>query len=168
MYRLAHRRPREHEMWGCAGGPPSEMEVDDRRVIAEYSIRCAPWGSFRSAQERRRSYYRFEQAYWATMIHEYGHQYEDFKGRDQTKEMAELERRAKATTLPKDVDPASVTRKAFAHYCELRGAQELYPDHYRRMIVDSERRDAAKSDAHREALVLAVGLLKDRAGATRP
>ena len=53
VYRLPHRRPREHEMWGCAGGPPSEMEVEDRRIVAEYSIRCAPWGAFRRAYPER-------------------------------------------------------------------------------------------------------------------
>ncbi|MBI2386878.1 MAG: hypothetical protein HYV14_12855 [Elusimicrobia bacterium] len=160
VYRLPHRRPQEHEMWGCAGGPPSVMEVDDRRIVAEYSIRCAPWGSFRRAQTRKRSYYRFEQAYLATMIHEYGHQYEEQKRLDPTPLMASVQSLSRSAAVPKEVERESMQREAFAQACELIGAKERYPDHYRRMVADAKGRSPSKTDGHREALVLAVDMLE--------
>lgn len=159
VYRLPHRCPPEHEMWGCAGGPPSVMEVEDRRIVAEYSIRCAPWGSFRRAQARKRSYYRFEEAYLATMIHEYGHQYEEMKRPDPTPLMAEASRLAAAAVLPAEVEREEMRREAFAQACELLGSRERHPAHYRRMVRDAEAK-VPKSDGHREALVLAVGMLE--------
>lgn len=160
VYRLPHRRPAEHEMWGCAGGPPSVMEVDDRRIIAEYSIRCAPWGSFRRAQIRKHSYYRFEQAYLATMIHEYGHQYEEMKRMDPTPLMETVRRLSQSVSIAKEVERGSMQREAFAQACELIGAKERYPDHYRRMVSDAKAPPPSKSDGHREALVLAVSMLE--------
>ncbi|MEK7859522.1 MAG: hypothetical protein AAB320_10330 [Elusimicrobiota bacterium] len=159
VYRLPHRRPQEHEMWGCAGGPPSVMEVDDRRIIAEYSIRCAPWGSFRRAQIRKRSYYRFEQAYLATMIHEYGHQYEEMRRMDPTPLMETVWRLSRSVPIAKAVERESMQREAFAQACELIGAKDRYPDHYRRLVADAKGPPPSKSDGHREALILAVDML---------
>jgi len=167
VYRLPHRRPKEHEMWGCAGGPPSEMDVDDRRIIAEYGIRCAPWGSFRRAQTRKRSYYRFKQAYLATVIHEYGHQYEELKRWDPTPLMVSVQSLSHSVTIPKEVERGSMQREAFAQACELIGAKKLYPNHYRRMVADAKGRPPLKSNGHREALILAVDML-EKGSASEP
>lgn len=168
VYRLAHRRPLEHEMWGCAGGPPSVMEVDDRRIVAEYSIRCAPWGSFRRAQTRNHTYYRFRDAYLATLIHEYGHQYEELKRLDPPPLLEEVRRRSASAVLPKEVERGDMQREAFAQACELIGSRERYPAHYRRLVADAKTK-VTKSDGHREALVVAVEMLgaRDREEARR-
>lgn len=157
VYRVPHRRPLEHEMWGCAAGPPSAMEVEDRRIIAEHSLRCAPWGSFRRAQERKGGIYRFEEAYLATLLHEYGHLYEDMKGRDPTPLMSEGRRRASEARLPEKVEREAVARELFAQLCELKGSKELYPAHHRRLLEDA-RRPATREHAHGQALILAAGL----------
>ena len=54
-----------------------------------------------------------------------------------------------------------MTREVFAQFCELKGARELYPDHYLRMAAEAERRHPSKRDGHHEALVLAADMLKD-------
>jgi hypothetical protein len=160
VYTLKHRKPPEHEMWGCAGGPPSVMEVEDRRIVAEYSVRCAPWGSFKKAQERKKNYYRFAEAYWATLLHEYGHQYEAMKEQDPTTEMIELRRRAKELPLPEGVDRALMTREAFAEYVELIGSKKLYPKHYKRMCADALAKSRPDEHGHHEALTIAYWLHK--------
>ncbi len=160
VYRLPHRRPQEHEMWGCAGGPPTEMEMEDRRIIAEYSIRCSPWGSFEEAQKRKNSYYRFAPAYLATMIHEYGHQYEDYQARNPTPLMEDTLARAKTAEIAKGVPKEAMIRELFATVAELIGAKQLYPEHFQRMLDDARGPGPKTSDGHREALVLAVSVVE--------
>lgn len=157
VYRVRHRRPPEHETWGCASGPPTTMEVDDRRIIAERSIRCAPWGSFKRAQERKRSLYRFREAYLATLLHEFGHQYEDKKAMDPTPPMGEGWKRAEEAKLPASLDRSAVRREVFAELCEVRGSRLLYPAHAARL--EKELAASKTRTEHDEALAIALDML---------
>lgn len=155
VYRFPHRRrPVEHEMWGCAAGLPDAIEVEDRRILAERSIRCAPWGSFRRAQERKRGIYRFREGYLATLIHEHGHVYEEFKSMDPSPLMTAGADKARDAALPEGIDREEMSREVFAQACELLGSRELYPDHYARLLKEKRR-----GDAHAIALGIALDLV---------
>lgn len=161
VYRFAHGgTPREHELWGCRAGGPSVLKAEDKRVLAERVVRCAPWGTFRAQQLRRRSNYATEDGYLATMIHEFGHAYEYMHWTAPTAEMVEIRRRVAARALPDGVDRESASSEGFAQYCELKGAKTLYPAQYARLMAAAER--AKGGDAHDVGLKVAADLLSGR------
>lgn len=163
VYRLPHdERPPEHEMWGCAAGPPRLFPVLERRVISERAIRCSPWGSFRRQQEKTNSIYRFEEGYLATLIHEFGHAYEQMLERAPTDDMREIRRRVRALKAPAHVDLGRAEAEAFAQWCELRGARALYPEQYRRLMKEAglDRKDT--EFGHAAGLRAAAEMLKAR------
>lgn len=162
VYELSHRRPEEHEMWGCAAGPPSALEVADRRIISEYSVRCAPWGAFRQAQERMHRIYRHKDAYLATVIHEFGHVYAEMRASDPTPEMDSLRRRVARAKLPEGMAREAVAQEAYAEWAELAGSRMLYPDHFERLVRSLS--EGRARDPHQEALAVAYAQLREAAG----
>ena len=93
------------------------------------------------------------------MIHEYGHQYEGMRRMDPTPLMETVWRLSRSVPIAKEVERESMRREAFAQACELIGAKDRYPDHYRRLVADAKGPPPSKSDGHREALILAVDML---------
>lgn len=161
VYRLPHEdRPKEHEMWGCRAGPPDAFPPWERRVVAERTIRCAPWGSFRRRQEQTKSNYRFEVGYLATLIHEFGHAYEDMRRMDPDDDMLEIRRRVKEAAEASNLDVASAQAEAYAQWCELRGARALYPAQFRRLM--KQARDPREKGEHALGLRVAAELLAAR------
>lgn len=165
VYRVAHdERPPEHEMWGCAAGPPKLFPVLERRVITERAIRCAPWGSFRARQEKSKTIYRFEEGYLATLIHEFGHVYEDMRSTSPTDDMLEIRRRVRAVELPPAVDRKRAMAEAFAQWCELLGARELYPAQFRRLMKEARREREDTDYGHAAGLRAAAEMADARFG----
>lgn len=163
VYRLPHEeRPPEHEMWGCASGLPKVFPVLERRVVSEFVIRCAPWGSFRRKQERVKSIYRFEDGYLATLLHEFGHAHEQILARAPTEDMLEIRRRVRALKVAPTVDLARAEAEAYAQWCELRGARALYPAQYRRLIKKAARDRKDTEFGHAAGLRAAAEMLKAR------
>jgi hypothetical protein len=165
VYRLPHdERPPEHEMWGCAAGPPQLFPVLERRVITERAIRCAPWGTFRRQQEKLKTNYRFEEGYLATLIHEFGHSYEDMRQMDPTEDMQEIRRRLRAVKLARKVNREWAEREAYAQWCELQGARILYPQQFRRLMEQANRARKETEYGHTAGLRVAADLIEARAG----
>ena len=163
VYRLPHgARPPESEMWGCAAGPPQLFPVHERRVISERAIRCAPCGSFRRKQEEVKSDYRFEEGYLATLIHEFGHTYEQMLEQAPNEHMLEIRRRVRAMKLGPHVDVERAEAEAFAQWCELRGARALYPKQYRRLLKQAGVGRKDSEDGHFAGLRAAAEMLKER------
>ncbi|MDD5302871.1 MAG: hypothetical protein PHS14_07135 [Elusimicrobia bacterium] len=163
VYRLPHdERPPEHEMWGCAAGPPQLFPVLERRVIAERAIRCSPWGTFRRKQEEKKTIYRFEEGYLATLIHEFGHAYEDMREMDPTEDMREIRRRVRAVKLAPKVNREWAEREAYAQWCELRGARALYPGQFRRLMEQAKSARKDTEYGHAAGLRVAADMLEAR------
>lgn len=134
IYRVPVGRPvQEHEMAICnaSAGPAS---VDVLRAVTERTLACAPWGSFRRIQTQRRSIYRFIEGYWASMIHEYGHEYDDLRTSDPSPEMSAIDALIAAAKLSPGTDRGRAADEGFASWCELEAARTLYPAHYRRLM----------------------------------
>lgn len=123
----------EREMARCAesAGPAS---VDVLRVVTERSFACAPWGTFGRIQKERRSLYRFVEGYWASMIHEYGHEYRALLQADPTPEMGAIDALVAAERLTPGTDPGRAADEArrprghddfFGHDAGLRAEADL-------------------------------------------
>lgn len=146
VYRIArHDRPEEHEMAICAGGVEFMRHTDVRSLMGELYFACAGWGSFRRIQKERRSIYQYVEGYRSSIVHEYGHQYQEMTRANPTSEMIEIQRRIDAMKLADHVSAESAVREGFATWCELKGAKKLYPVQYRRMlgVLKRSRRDDA-------------------------
>lgn len=138
VYRVAHRRrPTEREMARCAGGVGSVPEDLWTRLPRRW-FACAAWGAFGRIQAGRRSDYRFEEGYLATVAHELGHLYQRHRF-DEEPVMRALDRRLAATALDAGVDPKRASSEAFASWAEGAAARELYPAHWRRMKESAAR-----------------------------
>lgn len=162
VYRIAHGgTPLEHESWGCRAGHPSVSQVEHKRIMAERVVRCAPWGTFRRRQEARRSDYATEEGYLATMIHEFGHAYEDMRWRAPTPAMTAIRERVGALEGVEGLDRGSILSEAFAQYCELAGARRLYPAQYRRLMKTA--RGGKDRGEHGVGLRVAAEVLRDAA-----
>ncbi len=164
VYRAPHRRkPTEREMAKCSGGlgsvPEALWTALPRRWFA-----CSVWGAFGRVQAERRSIYRFEQGYLATVTHELGHQYHHNRF-DADEVMLDLERRIKMMTLDPVVDPQKAWGEAYAAWAEGMAARELYPAHWKRMKerAASGRRDDAWG--HEAGLRAAVARIEEEAAA---
>jgi hypothetical protein len=168
VYRVAHHsRPEEHEMWGCAGGL-TVLSSDLRLPMGELYFACSPWGAFRRAQERRRSIYRFAEGYWASIIHEYGHQYQARMAANPTPVMAEIETKIESMKLDEPTSAYSAIREGFATWCELQGARLLYPEQYRRMMAEVKRFRRDDPAGHEAGLTAASAVIEnDEAKARR-
>lgn len=146
VYRVpVEGRPEAHEMAICMGGlGPASVEV--KRIVTERSYACAPWGMFARIQRIRRSDYRFQEGYWASMIHEYGHQYQDKLAADPSPEMTSIERAIAAAELPAGTDRGKAAGEGYATWCELAASRTLYPGHFRRLM------ERAREHAHDDDL----------------
>lgn len=161
VYRLPlDERPPEHELWGCRAGPPKLFPVLERRVVSEHVIRCAPWGAFRRRQSERKTNYRFEEAYLATLIHEFGHIHEDMLERRPTADMLEIRRRVAALSMGEKFDVEYAKKEAYAQWCELLGARDLYPAQFRRLLKQAA--DNKSGSEHAAGLRAAAQMLDSR------
>ena len=161
VYRVAHHaRPEEHEMMGCAGGAAFVKDADYRPAMSELYFACAGWGSFERVQKERRSIYRFVEGYRASIIHEYGHQYQALWEGHPTPEMLDIQLRIDAMKLPEHVNAESAAHEGFAIWCELQGAKKLYPAQYRRMLDDLKRSRRDDAWGHTAGLAAAAAMME--------
>ncbi|MCR4297101.1 MAG: hypothetical protein NUW21_16335 [Elusimicrobia bacterium] len=168
VYRVAHHsRPEEHEMWGCAGGL-TVLSRENHGAMSELYFACSPWGSFGSVQKTRRSIYRFAEGYWASIIHEYGHQFQERMSSHPTPTMIEIENRILSMKLEESTRPYSAIREGFATWCELSGARLLYPAHYRRMMEQVKRYRRDDPHGHEAGLTAAAAVLDEAAAPASP
>jgi hypothetical protein len=161
VYRVTHHaRPEEHEMAICVGGIEFMRGSGFRAEMGELYFACAGWGSFGRIQKERRSIYRYPEGYRASIVHEFGHQYQELLAGNPTPEMIEIQRRIDAMKLPDRVNADSAVREGFANWCELKGAKKLYPEQYRRMIgrLKASREDDAYG--HEAGLAAAAGMVE--------
>ena len=159
VYRVAlHSRPEEHEMWGCAGGL-TVLDADTRRAMNELYFACSPWGTFGRVQAKRRSIYRFAEGYWASIIHEYGHQYQERMSSNPTPVMIDIENRIQAMKLEEPTSAYSAIREGFATWCELLGARLLYPEQYRRTMERVKRYRRDDPHGHEAGLTAAAAVI---------
>jgi len=155
-----------HEMARCAAHP-GPASVDVLRTVTERAYACAPWGTFGAIQKIRRSDYRFVEGYWASMIHEYGHQYRDKLSADPTPEMAEIDAIVAKMGLMPGVDRARAADEGYATWCELAGSRGLYPAHFRRLMTRAARA-VKKDDVHGHEAGLRAAAELIRRGKVRP
>lgn len=161
VYRVArHERPQEHEMAICSGGAEFLRHAEFRGAMGELLFSCAGWGSFERIQKERRSIYRHPEGYRSSIVHEFGHQYQELMAGNPTPEMVEIERRIDAMKLPEQVRAASAAREGFANWCELKGAKKLYPGQYRRMLDGLKKHRKDDVYGHEAGLAAAAALIE--------
>ena len=159
VYRVAHHaRPEEHEMAICSGGVEFMRHSDVRSAMGELEFACAGWGSFGRIQKERRSIYQYVEGYRSSIVHEYGHQYQEMVAGNPTPEMIEIDRRIRAMKLGDQVSADSAVREGFANWCELKGAKKLYPAQYRRMLDQLKRSRRDDSYGHDAGLAAAAAM----------
>lgn len=165
VYRVKHKgKLTERELARCAGGLPDAGKVIGDK-IAEQRFSCAPWGAFEAIQKKRGSIYQHREGYFASVLHEYGHQYQ--KQQPNAIPVAvQLADRVGKIKLSPETDLESAKSEAFADWCELKGSKALYPKHYDRMKQRGEVVNVEKSDdsyGHDAGLRAAVELDKEQA-----
>jgi hypothetical protein len=74
--------------------------------------------------------------------------------------MIEIERRIGAMKLQHQVDAESAVREGFATWCELKGAKELYPAQYRRMLGMLKKSRSDDSYGHDAGLAAAAAMIE--------
>lgn len=144
----------------CAGGVEFLRHTDIRSAMGELYFACAGWGSFGRIQKERRSIYQYVEGYRSSIVHEYGHQYQEMLAGNPTPEMIEIERRIGAMKLQDQVNAESAAHEGFANWCELKGARKLYPVQYRRMLDQLKRLRKDDSYGHDAGLAAAAAMLE--------